>query len=269
MYIFNNTVLSDTINKYRLKIYDCGYADAGSDWHSNAVTPPFSRLYFILGGDGWYDFGNGRGPFEEMHSYLLPAMHSFRCGCKSSMRQFYFHLALLEDNGVDMMPFVPELLSEPFSEDRRELLNRILRREHPSITDSVKIHSLVLDTLHRILEANQIALPEKKYSPCVSSALSYIHQNVSARLTLEAVTAASDVSQSTLSKRFRQELGITVGRYIENVVFAEAQRLLCNSELSIAEISERLGFCDQFYFSSRFKHHYLESPQNYRRNMVI
>lgn len=269
MYIFNNPNLSDHISKYRLQIFECGFADAGNDWNSQRYYPPFSRLYFILGGDGWCDFGSGKEFFEPKHCYLLPSMHSFRCGCKSSMRQFYFHLALLEDNGMDILPFVPRLLSEAFSDAEQELLNSVLLKEQPAPEDCIKIYSLLLGSIYRLLKANQIVLPEKKYSPCVGSALSYIHQNVSARLTLEEVTAASQVSQSTLSKRFRQELGLTVGRYIENVVFAEAQRLLCNSGLSIAEISEQLGFCDQFYFSSRFKHRYQESPQSYRKNAII
>ena len=42
---------------------------------------------------------------------------------------------------------------------------------------------------------------------------------------------------------------------------------VCN--LSALEISERLGFCDQFYFSRRFKEKYGSSPREYRKKTNI
>ena len=48
-------------------------------------------------------------------------------------------------------------------------------------------------------------------------------------------------------------------------VFIQAKKLLANEQLSIAEISTRLGFCDQFYFSRRFKQKFGETPSSFRK----
>ena len=48
-------------------------------------------------------------------------------------------------------------------------------------------------------------------------------------------------------------------------IFLAAERQLKQTKLSIAQISERFGFCDQFYFSRRFRARYGLSPQQYRK----
>ena len=46
---------------------------------------------------------------------------------------------------------------------------------------------------------------------------------------------------------------------------ARCEELLCDTDLSLSEISERFGFCDQFYFSRRFKAKYGETPRDTRK----
>ena len=48
-----------------------------------------------------------------------------------------------------------------------------------------------------------------------------------------------------------------------------AEHLLVSTNLSIQQISERFGFCDQFCFFRRFKEKYGETPQRYRRMRLI
>ena len=61
----------------------------------------------------------------------------------------------------------------------------------------------------------------------------------------------------------------TVTRYIDDAIMFEAEQLLLKSDLTVLQISERFGFCDQFYFSRRFKMKYGETPQKYRKLRLI
>ena len=56
------------------------------------------------------------------------------------------------------------------------------------------------------------------------------------------------VSESTLSKRFRAETGMSPGVYLEQLVIQKACRLLIEEDKSMAQIAEELDFSDQFYF---------------------
>ena len=76
--------------------------------------------------------------------------------------------------------------------------------------------------------------------------------------------------ENTFSKiclRFMQiekETGKTVGQYLDNLLWAEAKRRLLLSDASVRAISEELGFCDQFYFSRRFRQLFGVTPSYYR-----
>ena len=65
------------------------------------------------------------------------------------------------------------------------------------------------------------------------------------------------------------ELGVSIGQYIDSQILFRAKLELELNKLSIAEISEKYGFCDQFYFSRFFKKHIGESPRQYKLHHVV
>ena len=44
-----------------------------------------------------------------------------------------------------------------------------------------------------------------------------------------------------------------------------ARDLLYDKELSLAEIAEKCGFCDEFHFSRRFKDNFDMTPAKFRK----
>ena len=102
------------------------------------------------------------------------------------------------------------------------------------------------------------------HSPTVLAAMQIIRRHLSAQLTVREVADRLYVSERTLTKAFRRELGQTPGRYIDDMLFMEACRHLLLTNRSVGEISEQLGYCDQFYFSRRFKAQCGKSPAAYR-----
>ena len=70
------------------------------------------------------------------------------------------------------------------------------------------------------------------------------------------------------AKKILKETGVTLGKYIDDMVFIKAQELLLNNQLSIATISTFLGFCDQFYFSRWFKSMHGETPSHFRKSFL-
>ena len=70
------------------------------------------------------------------------------------------------------------------------------------------------------------------------------------------------LSPSTLTKKFRAEVGSPLGTYIDTMLFRKCMHLLLSTDLPIGKIAEELEFCDQFYFSRFFKQHYGEAPHH-------
>lgn len=107
------------------------------------------------------------------------------------------------------------------------------------------------------------------YSEFVVKTIEYIRKNLSIQLSGSFLSDRLFVSESFLLKKFKLEVGITLGKYIDDLVFFKAENLLLTTRLSIGEISNLLGFCDQFYFSRRFSEKYGEAPQRYRKKMQL
>jgi AraC-like DNA-binding protein len=120
-----------------------------------------------------------------------------------------------------------------------------------------------------MLTKNDIKLLENEYSPEIKSAIGYISNNLSVGLSISAIAKEISFAPSTLTRRFRKETGMSIGEYIDNLIMFRAERALISTDSSILEISEAFGFCDQFYFSRRFKEKYGASPREYRKKTNI
>ena len=73
------------------------------------------------------------------------------------------------------------------------------------------------------------------------------------------------MSKSYLEKRFRKEVGVSIGRYIDDQLICAAQEKLEQTGDSVAAIGQSLGFADACYFSRRFKQLCCITPVHYRR----
>jgi AraC-like DNA-binding protein len=66
-------------------------------------------------------------------------------------------------------------------------------------------------------------------------------------------------------KKFKEEFGKTPYDYQIDEKIRAAKTILKRSNLTVAEIAERLGYCDQHYFSNQFKKKCGISPSEYRK----
>jgi AraC-like DNA-binding protein len=136
-------------------------------------------------------------------------------------------------------------------------------------TEGLLIKRLLYRWVEHFAALHPVLLQIPQYSWCVVKAMAYINMHRSVAITVEEISAYVNVSKSTLTKHFRQELNRTVVEYIYEVVMAEACRLLCGTRKTVAEISNQLGFCDAFYFSRRFSERYGIPPRDYSKQPLL
>ena len=102
--------------------------------------------------------------------------------------------------------------------------------------------------------------------PLVIRALECIDRNLAdSGYGIDAIAKELRVSRRTLEMRTRRTLGRPLGAEIGALRLARAATILLDSDLSIAEIADRVGFCDASYFVLRFKRHYGATPAVWRR----
>ncbi|ROR27520.1 two-component system response regulator YesN [Mobilisporobacter senegalensis] len=77
-----------------------------------------------------------------------------------------------------------------------------------------------------------------------------------------------NLSPQHLSRLFKKEVGITFVDYLTRVRTRKSIELLCQHDMKIYEIAEKVGYSSQHYFSSVFKKETGMSPVDYRKNVL-
>ncbi|MCD7917820.1 MAG: AraC family transcriptional regulator, partial [Clostridiales bacterium] len=85
------------------------------------------------------------------------------------------------------------------------------------------------------------------------------------KLTLELLAQKARYTQTYLSRRFRQEMGVSIVDYIRQIRLERAQYWLTYTDKSIEEISDVLGFGNRSYFSKSFRDATGVTPTDYRK----
>lgn len=267
MLINKNYTVFDSFNDVKLQIIDLGHAITAEEWYGNIILPMYSRIYYILGGDPYVVADGKKIPLEVGKCYLFPTGYSFRHACESSMEQIYFHVNLNDFNGSDLLRCCRGMMEYKLPDHVIPTIKKYLYSE--CLNDHLQLKQEILNSLLTMFAKYDIKLAATRYSRCVILAIEYIRSHLSLQLDIEELAANSFVSESTLAKKFKTEVGTTIGSYIDDSIMFEAEQLLLKSDLTVLQISERFGFCDQFYFSRRFKLKYGETPQKYRKMKLI
>ena len=120
---------------------------------------------------------------------------------------------------------------------------------------------MLMDFCERVDKAR---LPEGISSEIFQS-IRYIRNHTNAPISVEEVAAFIHRSSSYLMRRFREEIGMSVGAFITRTKLEEACDLLTYDDRSLAEISAYLGYSSQSYFQNVFKKEYQMTPMQYRK----
>jgi len=100
----------------------------------------------------------------------------------------------------------------------------------------------------------------------IQRVIQYISQNLSETPSLEALAEVSSYSLSRFKTKFKTEIGMPPAEYITLQKIKYAKKLLETTDMSITELSYKLGFSSSNYFSSVFKKMLNITPQQYKKN---
>lgn len=111
--------------------------------------------------------------------------------------------------------------------------------------------------------------PESYASPghrrIVFEAAGIIDGNFSSSFTIEELAEKVGSTASSLKKYFRSIYGIPIHRYIRSKRIEKAKQLLSSTDMSIAQITEAVGYESHSKFSVLFREITGETPSEYRR----
>lgn len=217
-------------------------------------------------GERWLD---GKLSQERRHQgdiAIIPANMSQRCNWNTAAEFAILAIepALLKQVGQDLV-----------NPDRIELMPRFMSQQDALIQgifstvrdelESGKIGGdLLVDSLKTTLAIHLLrnyctTQPKRsRYADGLSSltlqqVTEYIHEYLDQDVKLINLAAIVQISPYHFLRLFKQKMGVTPHQYILQHRIEKAKHLLQHSELSIAEIAVRTGFCDQSHLTRCFK----------------
>jgi LacI family transcriptional regulator len=101
--------------------------------------------------------------------------------------------------------------------------------------------------------------------PQIAAAVRYIREHACHGINVADVVKEAGLSRTLLERRMRHALGRTPGEEIVKVRFGRVQRLLADTDLSLAEIADRCGFEHPQYMAESFKKHFGITPGAFRQ----
>ncbi len=100
--------------------------------------------------------------------------------------------------------------------------------------------------------------------PVVGPALEAMHGKPSAGWTVASLASEAGVSRALFARRFSEVMGRSPLAYLTECRMDEAEELLADRSLTVAQVAKAVGYADAFGFSAAFKRHRGMRPSDFR-----
>lgn len=128
--------------------------------------------------------------------------------------------------------------------ENRRLLQQKYYQSIMTETDSQELSHTHDKFLNNIIEAVETQIAEQNFS---------VHQ----------LSHMAGMSLTVLYKKLKAVTGMTVNDFVKSVQMNKAARLLRTTDMTVSEISYKVGFEDRKYFSKEFKKRFGKTPSEY------
>jgi AraC-like DNA-binding protein len=229
-------------------------------------------------------------PFNEGDLAVIGSTLYHRVECQSSspltMAAMFFDPYIIRCDGTSdsadyLMPFLLQDMDFPHIVPAetgvpRQVLDMMLRirSEQPALSPRSRLASKTYLKMLLMYLVNQYA----QYAGTVETfqrqqqaldrlrpLFRYLGENYGNCIQVGEAARVSGMSESHFMSVFKRVTGLSFVTYINHYRIERAQVLLANTDQSVADISQQVGFCDQSYFGVIFRRTVGMTPLAYRR----
>ncbi len=245
-----------------LKISSIGFATNTAVTHFGPGQRNLYIIHYITKGKGYY---NGR-PVEEGQGFLItPGCHEEYHADMENPWEFLWIISSDSKMEEIFSRYNADAETLIFNYDAvaevRKLANEIISANN-QVVDALK---MLEKFLHIVNSHTYTPLRNKPNSEIyIDFCMEYIETNVGKKITVEELARLLGVSQPYLYKLFSAKFNMSTKQYIVAQKIKHAKKLLFETEMSIGEIANSVGYNDSLAFSKVFSSKVKASPQNYR-----
>lgn len=265
MQIIPNHLLQKELSRINIEILESAYCELDKRWNANNRCSPFSRLYFIEKGMGAITINEKTINLIPDNIYIIPSDVVFSRSCEEYLHKLYFHINILRYNNYDVLSEINECI---VLKNKKRIIDAAINHYRSnSITDVIALKTILYDVISEATSQESISFGSiELYSKDIKLAISHIENHLHCSLNSSIISKEIAVSESYLQKQFKKEVGVPIKHYINDQIMLVAEKMVRKNNIPLKDISDKLGFCDQFYFSRRFLERFGVPPIQYRKN---
>ncbi len=241
---------------------------------ANVVTGRILREYqvvYITSGKGWFvNDLSGKHNIKAGDIFMLfPGVKHSYCPLADTGWQEYWvgfsgeHADRLFKNGLFNLekPVHHMGLNQEIMVDFEQII-RFCRQQPPGF--QVRLGAMVLQLLAHIHTSKLSSQTTQKDSELVQMARAVMQLHIDEGIEINQIAKELGVGYTYLLGIFRQYTGLTPYKYFLQLRIHRAKDLLENPSLSIKEVSAKMNFENQYYFSRIFKRKTGCAPSQWR-----
>ena len=255
------------------KLLNVASARYGGDWHSVPHTHNHLELFYIVGGKGQFLI---QDQLYSVNPNNLVVINPNVIHTEVSLNAQPLEYIVLGIEGIELATNESSngqfnILDHFESVEISSCLRNILREMEQKNTGYEDVCQAYMEILIIRLMRN-IALAVPTESQVVSgnrqcaSVKRYIDLHFKEALTLEQLAEDAHMNKYYLSHAFKREYGISPINYMITKRIEESKYLLAETDLSMSQIAQLLGFSSLSYFSQVFHRTQSVSPKEYRQS---
>lgn len=207
----------------------------------------------------------GAEGFDNLDCLFLPELLDPVLKGTKSLRSLLEHY-LLDFNMQAMVQNPARMIFHDETGQVRALLSKIVeerRQKAAGYRALVRCYLIeILMLTMRRLDGVQTAATGQDISAFLTA---YIAEHYKEPITLNELAVRLNYSLPYISKRFKEDTGVSFVNYLQNYRVMQGCRLLSNSKHSLAEITEMVGYKDVKFFSELVKRMTGLSPRDFRK----
>jgi len=245
----------------------------GGDWHSTPHTHNHTELFFIVSGKGQFLIQDQMFPVDVNKLVIINpnVLHT-----EVSLNAQPLEYIVLGISGIELATSENSndqfCILDPFeSVEISSCLRNILREMELKNTGYEDICQAYMEIL--IIRLMRNTALTVQVEPQVTSGnrqcaaiKRYIDLHFKEPLTLEQLSEEAHMNKYYLSHAFKREYGVSPINYLISRRIDESKYLLAETDLSMSQIAQLLGFSSLSYFSQVFRKAHGSSPMEFRQN---
>lgn len=229
-------------------------------WDFSNIPRPFFSMGLILDGHGRYIETNSE-PTEVSAGdiIVIPDASTYISYWVGEPDITYLSVHFVFEKGFDRQAGIQKIPNCSYLKDDFEFICYHFSDNKAAFSVMSKFYYIISRVYPQIKFA-----PQKNINSSVKKAVDYITQHYKEDISLKQLADIVALSPSRFYAVFKKETGLTAIEYKNLICLRNAQKLLVATELTVEEISERLGFNSSTYFRRIFKRFTGKSPTEYR-----